>query len=142
MMNAMDDGNHGPRPLPGLARLNRRRRRIRRNQRHYGGKTIVSWAEYSAVTLTRTGDTSQVNQWAYILIGTGGILLPFFLIAIAFVASEDNVSIWTRILHFAEVGLWFVVPILVFVAILLMGSAVQTYLDKAAAKRRAALKDQ
>lgn len=78
----MERKDGDPREIPGLARLNRRRRRYRRNLRRYGGKDIFTTREYKAVHIRTTGDHSAKNRWIYAALISAAPFVPFLLIAL------------------------------------------------------------
>lgn len=124
----------------GLTRLLRRRRRIVRNQRRYGGKNIKSWAEYSSVPLQTTGDHSSPNRWVYVFFGIAAPLLPFFMMLMAAIGAREEASLtsWASSANIAGLFLLFAVPFILFAALLLAGTKVRIHLEKAEAKRREA----
>ncbi|MBA4227407.1 MAG: hypothetical protein C0456_12320 [Hyphomonas sp.] len=85
----MQEDSPPSKPKTGISRLNRRRRRIVRNQRHYGNKTTTGWAEYAPVTLTKTGDRSFFSQLALFLMGLGALILPIYIF-VMLARSPDN----------------------------------------------------
>lgn len=131
-------------PNGGLIRLLRRRRRIGRNQRRYGGKGIKSWAEYSSVPLQTTGDHSAPNRWAYVFLGVAAPLLPFFLFLMAAIGARDEASltVWASSTNIAGLLLLFAVPFVLFAALLLIATKVRIWLEARSASRRAARKGQ
>lgn len=126
----------------GLPRLLRRRRRIGRNQRRYGGKEITSWAEYSPAPLTVSGDGSQTNFWFYALAGVAAPMVPFLLWTIAWVASTHNEStpFWTRVGDFLPIAMMVLLPATVFALLLVAGTRIRIWLDRREALRRQARK--
>lgn len=128
----------------GLPRLLRRRRRIGRNQRRYGGKSITGWAEYSSVPLQTTGDHSGSSRWAYVVLGVAAPLLPFFLFVIAAIGARDNfaLTVWVSETNIAGLLLLFCAPFVLFAALLLIGTKVRIWLEGRLATRRPVRTDQ
>lgn len=121
-----------------LTRLLRRRRRISRNQRRFGGKTFRSWGEYASVPFSVSADPSRKNLWLYAIIGVAAPLLPalFVAISVAAAANEPGKTFWTEAYRYTSIGLMFAVPILGFAALLVIGTKVHIWLDQREAKRR------
>lgn len=131
-------------PKGGLTRLLRRRRRIVRNLRRYGGKNIKGWAEYSSVPLQTTGDHSGPNRWAYVLLGVAAPLLPFLLFLMAAIGARDEASLtaWASWTNITGLLLLFAAPFVLFAALLLIATKVRIWLEARAASRRLAPKGQ
>ena len=138
----MEQDADPPGEVTGLPRLLRRRRRIGRNQRRYGGKNITGWAEYSSVPVAVSGDGSKANFWVYALVGIGAPLLPAVIYTVAWVAAGHTPStpIWTRLADYFPVAIMVVLPISVFALLLIGGSKVRIWLDRRETRKRQAEK--
>lgn len=139
----MEQNRDTPPTESGLRRLLRRRRRIGRNQRRYGGKEITSWAEYSPAPLTVSGDGSQTNFWVYALAGVAAPMVPFLLWAIAWVASthNDSTPFWSRLGDFLPIAMMVLLPVGAFALLLIAGTRIRIWQDRQEALRRPARKD-
>lgn len=100
----MEHRNGDPREVPGLARLNRRRRRYRRNLRRYGGKDIFTTREYKAVHIRATGDHSAKNRWVYAALISAAPFIPFLLIALMIFTNPlpgaETPEYWVKAIFF------------------------------------------
>lgn len=128
----------------GLPRLLRRRRRIGRNQRRYGGKSITGWAEYSAVPVTASGDGSKANFWVYALVGIGAPLLPAVIYSVAWVAASHSAEtpIWSRLGDYLPIAIMVLLPVCAFALLLIAGLRIRIWLDRREARKRQAEKNQ